>query len=274
MKKLCESPLLLEKKVQLKRLENYLKFSLTELEIHSAVIFGRAARIEQSNDIYRDIDIVAYSDIFSREKSQECISIIEQIGGDFLDKKPIFLEDFISPRIEYFYVIDDTIFDINIFPPYLSGYNNMETNVIHDSVEVIIGAMYQNAISLFGTTPFESLLKQEFIPFYNETSREKRLQLLEKRLRSSIFNIQHLIMQGEVNLLPYIYKTRTYFIKWLFINARIYPIDLNRYLEKQLIEMLHIPIQDVDSLMMIGENISVANENFIKTIYKYLEVLK
>ena len=57
---------------------------------------------------------------------------------------------------------------------------------------------------------------------------------------------------------------RRYLIKWLFINARKYPIDLDRYLEQQLSEDLKLEKSQVDSLLLRADSLQLAYNNFVE----------
>lgn len=252
-----------DKKDDFISLRNYLIHTLEKLQIIGAIAFGSTVRSECSNMTNSDVDIVAYTALFTRETAQQCMDIITSQGGNFLDKAPLFLEDFISERIEFYYFIGHTTFDINIFPTQLGGYKNRYTNSTHDSLDVVIGAMYLEAGLLFGKVPFEELLKDEFLPFYCDELRKARMIQLEYRIRLSIVKIQNSFQNERSNLLYHIYKTRSYLIKWMFINARKYPVDLERYLNRQLSEVLEIPKGTTEVLLLENDSLEDAYQKFI-----------
>ena len=254
-----------EKRNDFCSLIHYLKNILAPFQISAAIAFGSLVRGENTASAHSDIDIVAYSALFVRENAQQCLELIESLGGDFRDKAPLFLEDFISPRIEFFLRIGDTVFDINIFPTELGGYEKRFTNAVHDSLDLVIGAMYQEASLLFGEIPFEQLLKKEFFPFYCDELRAARMEQLEMRIRSGINKIEYAIRCGHDNPLYQIYKTRTYLIKWMFINARKYPVDYNRYLRRQLTQSLNVPEHTIDCLLLKNNSLHDACSIFVDT---------
>lgn len=225
------------------------------------ILFGSVIR-GNSQDGSSDIDVVVYCRDFCRENAGKFIRLIENFGGDFSDKPPIFIEDFISPRIEYFYKQGRKFFDINIFPCWLPGYAGREFNVVHDSLDVVIGAMYEKAVLVYGKVPFEGLLKDEFLPFYSEDLRIKRMDLLKRRISAELQKIKEIIELGDALFL--IYKMRRYLIKWLFISARKYPIDTDRYLEQQLHEDLRLEKSQVDSLLLRANSLQLAYNNFVE----------
>lgn len=265
MKMLETHPLWLEKQRDFCELIHYLKDTLQSLQIISAIVFGSIVRREKTASPHSDIDIVAYSPVFTREIASEHVAFIQETGGDFLDKVPLFLEDFISPRIEFFLRLGETIFDINLFPAELSGYSQRYINATHDSLDVVIGAMYTEAWLLFGEVPFAQLIETEFLPFYCDELRKARMDQLEKRIHAGLRKIRDSIDNGQEDLLYQIYKTRTYLIKWMFINARKYPVDYSRYLHRQLTEIIGLSEEATQSLLLSGDSLAEAYSLFVDT---------
>lgn len=259
MKNLENVPELGQYMPEIKGLVDYFTQKL-DINAVGIILFGSVIRGTGQGES-SDIDVVVYCRDFCRENADKFIQLIENYGGDFSDKPPIFLEDFISPRIEFFYKQGRQLFDINIFPCWLPGYEGREFNVIHDSLDVVIGAMYEKAVLVYGKVPFEGLLQDEFLPFYSEDLRIKRMCLLKSRISAELQKIKAIKEFGDALFL--IYKMRRYLIKWLFINARKYPIDLDRYLEQQLSEDLRLERSQIDSLLLKANSLQLAYNNFV-----------
>ena len=253
------------------KLTDYLKNVLSELCITGAIVFGSQLRSEDTCTDSSDVDVVAYSGLFDRESGQKWIDYICRQGGDFEDKEPLYLEDFITGRIEYLYRIGNTTFDVNLFPTRLGGYEKRYSSVAHDSLELVIGAMYIHAGRLFGEIPFETLLNEEFLPYYSDDLRCTRMAQLEARVRSGLAKCRSALQNGHSNLLYQVYKTRGYLVKWLFIQARIYPVDLDRYLERQLSEVLGLPMETVDALLLRSGTVMHACGIFLNTAQALLD---
>ena len=253
-----------ECKKDILKLKEYLQIELHQITFVGAVAFGSIIRNEKTSSKYSDIDIVAYSPLFSRETAEKWIRYIYEHTESFYDKPPIFIEDHVTARIEYSILFEQTIFDISIFPTELSGYLHRYTNTIHDRLEVVIGSMYLNAYLLFGVIPFESLLQEQFIPFYSDDLRDARLDQLKKRLCSCLNKLELAILNNEEDLLFQIYKTRSYLIRWMFIRDRKYPFDCNRYLERQLSD-LGVSNETINHLLLRGESLRTACMQFVDT---------
>lgn len=256
-----DSLVIKEHKEELEHLKSYLKKDLSKLNINAAIIFGSATNNELYTEKKSDIDIVAYSKSFSLNKIDYFIKIINEVGGEFLDKSPIFLSDFISPRIEFLYKINDLTFDINIFPSYFYGYKNIETTAAHDSIDIVIGAMYENAVKLFGKSPIEQTIKKHALPFYNNNIRLKRMMQLKDRIIRLNSSIKNKIETDNIDILKELYKSRGYFLKFIFIKNKKYPIDLNNYVEYQLRKYLNYDKNSINILLFKGDSIKdVANK--------------
>lgn len=263
MKRLELYPVWHERENDFLALKNYFLNVLKPLNFRGAIAFGSAIRIEKSASGISDIDIVAYSDAFSRETAQIYIDCISDKGGDFLDKAPLFIEDFISDRVEFYLCLGQTVFDINIFPSKLRGYETRYSRATHDSLDLVIGAMYNEAGLLFGEIPFEGLIKEEFTPFYCDELRRARMAQLKERIILGIQKIRNVQNQDPGSALYQAYKTRGYLIKWIFIKARKYPVDLERYLDRQMSQQLQLTESTIDALLFNNKSLTEALENFV-----------
>lgn len=258
-------PIWMERQNAFLQLNTYLQTSLAALQFTGAVAYGSVMRLENTYSKFSDIDIVAYSDLFSRESAQNWIDLVAANSPDFFDKAPIYIEDHVTARIEFSIQLGGTVFDVSIFPSELSGYRNRYTNTLHDRLEVVIGSMYENGYLLFGAIPFEPLLQKEFLPFYGDDLRTARMQQLEARLQLSLRKLELAVKKGEDDLLCQIYKSRSYLIKWMFIHAKKYPVDCNRYLNRQLSQILQIPEATIDALLLNSGSLDLAYCRFLQS---------
>lgn len=145
----------------------------------------------------------------------------------------------------------------------------MATNVVHDSVDIVIGAMYQRAVILCGKIPFENLVEKEFIPFYSDKLRTARMQMLAARINDLLLHIREKLTVLNPDVFSYVLKVRAYFLKWLFIHNRKYPIDVNNHIEYQLKEYISMSQESIDSLMLKqGSSIFDVVNRFVNTVYK------
>lgn len=264
MRKIEEHAIYEKRQDDFHELAKYFQYSLQEMSFDGAIVYGSVIRNELTSSDFSDIDVVAYSQLFSRESARQLMKYFEVKTCFFYDKSPIFIEDHVSERIEFSTRFGNTVFDISIFPTELCGYLHRYTNTIHDRLDVVIGSMYLNAYLLFGEIPFEPLISEEFIPFYSDDLRCARLQQLKDRILSCLNKIDVAISRNEDDLLHQIYKTRSYLVKWMFINSRKYPVDCNRYLRRQLSQELQVPNETIDCLLLNNDSLHMAYRQFVK----------
>ncbi len=61
-----------------------------------------------------------------------------------------------------------------------------------------------------------------------------------------------------------VYRSRSYFLKWLFIFKKTYPISLTKHLDRQLEDLLGMNREEIDILQFGG------NEGIIDLTKKYI----
>ncbi|WP_019177190.1 hypothetical protein [Methanomassiliicoccus luminyensis] len=250
---------------EIQRLKDYLLNDLFSLKITCITAFGNCVRNATTVPNYSDVDIVAYSDMVSYENIDLILRTIYGSYKDFCDKPPRFITDSIAPRIEWFMRINDVKFDLNLMPTYLPGYERMMVDPVHDTVDIIIGAMYLNAITLHGEIPFRQLVESEMIPFYNDELRLNRMKILGGRIDEQLSIIEGIQDGDGENVLYYTFKTQAYVTKWIFIACRKYPLDAQRHLGTQLAGLECMSSEEIESIMLKnGENIKAIVWNFIK----------
>ena len=194
------------KKTQLEKLKKYLLEDLKLLDISCIKIFGSATNHMLFDEQHSDIDIIAYTNLLERGNIENLLRYLNNKGGNFKDKQPIYLEDFITPRIEYFYNIDGIDFDINIFPNKIWGYDEIKNKVLHDALDIFFGGMNQYAISLYGKFEPIEKIKDEIYPFYSDEIRGLRLDILEKRIINILAKAKYKLHNNEMDVFEYILK--------------------------------------------------------------------
>lgn len=244
---------------------NYLKHDLRELEISSAIIYGSSTYGNVFIDGVSDIDIIAYTDKMSTMHPSEIIEFLKRNNDNFKDKEPVLYIDHIGYRIEFYLQHPDISFDITLLPLSIPGFEKRETDASYDSLEMIIGALYENSVVLFGDIPCCDMVQKEYFPFYDDELRHKRLKILTKRIISYTKRVEILTEKKDPNLLDHLYKTRNYFLKWLYIYKRKYPVNLSKHLNYQL-EKLGLSTKEIEVLQFLGSG------SLYEMATKYLEL--
>lgn len=257
-------------------IKRYFTQDLKELEIVSAQIFGSSTYEEGFIEGVSDIDICIFTPKMYSMKYQQIVDyIIRNTHGDFIDKKPSIVMDYIGNRIEFYINHPQIPIDITVMAPDLPNSNNMYETVAHDAVDVLLGAFYQHGVSLIGQVPKKELIEKEFFPFYNKELRKKRLDMLMPRIEKYNKRIELLIENQNNDILDHVYKARTYFLKWLFIYKRKYPVNMNKHLNYQLSKILNLPKDEKEKIMFVGEgNLFELASNYLQIANNYLSEYK
>lgn len=257
-------------------IKRYFIEDLRELKIVSAQIFGSTTYDEGFIEGGSDIDICIFTPKMYTMEYEEIVNYIKNnTKSDFIDKKPSIIIDYIADRIEFYINHPQIAIDITVMAPELPKSENMQETVAHDSVDMFVGALYQYGIPLIGEIPKKKLIEDEFLPFYSEDLRKKRLEMLIPRIEKYNKRIELLIEQKNLDILDHIYKSRVYFLKWLFIYKRKYPVNLHKHLDYQLSKILFLPQEEREKLLFIGDgNLFKLASNYLLIANNYLNEYK
>lgn len=225
---------------------------LAKLRLTAGIIFGSSTYEEGFVHGVSDIDICIYSDVMNTLSAEAVAGIVEDINVDFIDKSPYIIDDNLGKRVEFYLRTSRVVFDITVFAPEIPNISKLETNACRDGIDMLIGALYVHGKTLFGIIPQQEYANRYLIPFYNDFIRHKRLLQLYNRLTAYSKRLQLLIQFKSQNVFDYAYTYRSYFIKWLFIFKRQYPLSLYKHLDFQLRKILRLSEAEVDILMFTG----------------------
>jgi hypothetical protein len=248
----------------------YLLVDLKELDIQAAQIYGSSTYKKGFVPGVSDIDICVYTDKFSKESENEVVKIIKNSSKNFKDKNPVIIDDYIAHRVEFYIDHPDIPFDITILQPSIPRVENINKTASYDSLDMIIGALYQHGVPLFGEIPEKERVDKEFLPFYNDNLRETRLDILGKRLNTYTKRVEILSNEKSPDLLDHLYKTRNHFIKWLFMYKKKYPVCLHKHLDYQFNEILNLDKEE-QNILFFNKNQSIYDSasDFINLSKKY-----
>ncbi len=248
--------------------KRYFKENLRELEIVSGLIYGSATYEKGFIEGLSDIDVCVFTNKMYTMDYNDIVDIIDKnTSFDFIDKRPSIITDSIADRIEFYIKHPKIAIDVTIMAPEFPNIDDMENSVVHDSADMLLGAFYKYGIPLIGEISEKILIEEKFFPFYSEDLRKRRLEILEHRIKKYNERIKICIEREERDILDYIYRARLYFLKWLFIYKRKYPVNLYKHLEYQLSEILDLSQEEIDKILFIG------NENLFKLASKYLHLV-
>ena len=258
----------------IKKLEMYLKRDLKELEISCCIIYGSSVYEDVFVPGVSDIDVIAYTKKMDELSGKEIIKIIKKTSSNFKDKEPVIYLDHIGYRIEFYYDTLEIPFDITLLNLEIPNFDKRETDSSYDSLEMIIGSLYEKSVLLFGNQPLKKFVNKNFIPFYSDDLRKKRLAILTKRLVTYTDRVEMMLKNHNPDIIDHLYKTRNHFLKWLFIYKRKYPVNLSKHLNYQL-NYLGLTKEEVKILQFLdSKNLYQMAEQYIELSKKYINEYK
>ncbi len=254
----------------LKDIKKYLQSDLKYLDFQAAQIYGSSTYAFGFKEGISDIDICVYTDKMGKIPDHQIVDLINKSGIDFKDKQPTIIDDYIAHRIEFYIDHPDIPFDITILRPEIPRVENVGSAASYDSIDMIIGALYQHGVPLFGEIPERKRVEKEFLPFYNDDLRKQRLDILGNRLKTYTQRVEVLTEEKDPDILDHLYKTRNHFIKWLFMYKRKYPVCLHKHLTYQFDQILKLPKEEQEILFFNkNQNIYDSAKEFLSLSKKY-----
>ncbi len=252
---------------------DFLKNDLLELNICSAVIYGSSTYSGMFIEGVSDIDVLAYSKELKTFLPEEVIKMIKEKNLEFKDKEPVLYIDHIGYRIEFYIQFKRISVDITLLPYEIPNFEKREIDASYDSLEMLIGAIYEKGIVLFGRQPADNYIAKNYFPFYNDELRRKRLDIIMNRLVLYIKRLEIYTNNRDANLIDHLYKTRNLFLKWLFIYKRKYPVNLSKHINYQL-QSLQLSDKEIKTLEFLEGDIFYISKEFLKLVNKYLQLYK
>ncbi|MBR2787488.1 MAG: hypothetical protein IKD76_08500 [Clostridia bacterium] len=249
-------------------IKRYFVKDLEKLEITSVIMYGSATYEKGFVKGISDLDICAFTNKMYTTNYEDIVNyIIRNTTENFIDKKPSIVVDRIADRIEFYIHHTQISIDVTIMAPELPNVENSKQTAIHDSLEILLGAFYQHGVPIIGEIPQKKFVEDNFLPFYGDELREARLNILIPRIKKYNARIENCIEERNYDILDYIYKSRGYFLKWLFIYNRKYPVNLQKHLDYQLSTILLLPQEEKQKLLFTGD------ENLFKLASDYLQLV-
>ncbi len=111
-----------------------------------------------------------------------------------------------------------------------------------DSFELEIGNSLVYSVALWQGSDYWGQLKLKWIPYYDETLRLNRLNMVR---HYCLNNLHHIPLYCERGLyfqcFDRLYNAHREFLQALFITRRVYPIAYNKWIREQIEEILGLP---------------------------------
>ena len=156
--------------------------SIREYNFDSVNVYGSAVNEDMFVHNISDIDIIVMSKDFDKFDKNSIIAQINAMGIDFKEKRPIIIKDNLCERIEFYIVYKNINIDVTLCPGLIPSRESLERDAWYDGFESLMGGVYMNSYSIYGQIPDYDIFKANYYPFYDDDLRDKRLDILSKRL--------------------------------------------------------------------------------------------
>ena len=108
--------------------------------------------------------------------------------------------------------------------------------------EIELGHSFVYCEPVFKRGTAYDLAKKKFVPYYNATLRNERLKETEKFCLNNIEHIELYVKRGlYFQAFKRLHDACQEFLQALFISKRTYPLDYDKWVEYELIEILKMP---------------------------------
>lgn len=111
-----------------------------------------------------------------------------------------------------------------------------------DDFEVEVGNFLAYSVPLWQGSDYFSQLKGQWLPYYSEELRQKRLERVRWYCLNNLHHIPLYIERGlYFQSFDRLYNAYREFLQALFITHRRYPIAYNKWIHEQIVEILDLP---------------------------------
>lgn len=248
----------------------FLQETLSEIPITCAIEYGSSVNEEIYTEGISDMDIIAFVDEMNEAKAEEMIRIITFSRADYMDKQPIYFNDGIAKRVEFYLKHDGDIYDVTLLSKNFPMYETRYETACYDSFEILAGALCKYNKVLFGEMPYKTWGKENFLPYYAEDLRHVRMKILNNRLQGYMRRLEQNYRTKQEELMDMTYKARNYFLKYLFIYYKEYPVSLCKHLRWQFQTLLHLPKEEMEALLFEKGTLDEQVGALLQVMNKYL----
>lgn len=168
-------------------------------------------------------------------------------------QSPQWMWDLHSRRLTFAVKGERRRFDITITKPQYPVIGSNYDEITKDKLEIHIGGTYEMIHMIYGEHPLAKEIQPKFFPYYNESLRRERLNIISAGLKKEIAKLEQKIQKRDPNIFIAIHKIRKVFFQWLFIHHQIYPWSYEKRLDFQLRERLKISDSEIEIILLLGD---------------------
>ena len=203
-------------------------FFTSNYKIDAVLLVNSCARGKATRDSCLDIVMLAKPD-----QSRSQLSIMESAWEEFEKSNPAIQALYKVGR----YSVVHPDFINGVFTP-----REQDESDGPDDFEVQIGNFLAYSVPLWQGSDYLSQLKGQWLPYYNEQLRHKRLGRVRWYCLNNLHHIPLYIERGlYFQSFDRLYNAYREFLQALFIARRTYPIAYNKWIREQVEEILGLP---------------------------------
>jgi predicted nucleotidyltransferase len=132
-----------------------------------------------------------------------------------------------------------------VHPDFIHGVFNpreQDESAGPDDFEVEVGNFLAYSVPLWQGNDYYKQLKEQWLPYYDEELRQKRLEKVRWYCLNNLHHIPPYIERGlYFQSFDRLYNAYREFLQALFISRRTYPIAYNKWIREQIEEILGLP---------------------------------
>jgi len=111
-----------------------------------------------------------------------------------------------------------------------------------DDFELEIGNAFIYPQLIFEKDKFFTKAKEKYLPYYDEALRQERLKEVLKFCNNNLGHVEPYVNRGlHFQAFKRLYDASKEFLQVLFIYKKIYPIAYDKWVKKQIVEVLRLP---------------------------------
>lgn len=194
----------------------------------AVILTGSCARAKATRDSCLDIAILVLPEVLSTEKV-----VLEKRWSDFYETEKVFKT--LRQVGKYSHV--DLDFIDGCFVPHPRGWTSGP-----DEFELEIGNYIVYSVPLWERGNCLERLKARWLPYYDESLRRKRLNMVRRYCLNNLEHIPLFVDRGlYFQAFHRLYDAFREFLQILFIARRTYPIAYDKWIREQIEDILGLP---------------------------------
>jgi predicted nucleotidyltransferase len=211
-----------------KAAETITEFFVSNFQIDAVLLVNSCARGKATRDSCLDIVMLAQP-----EEGRSSLEDLEK-GWEELEKSSQVIQDLYQTG-KYSVVHPDFIH--GTFNP-----REQDEAAGPDDFEIEVGNFLAYSVPLWQGSDYYSQLKTQWLPYYGEEVRQKRLERVRWYCLNNLHHIPLYIERGlYFQSFDRLYNAYREFLQALFIARRTYPIAYNKWIREEVEEILGLP---------------------------------